>query len=238
MPTLLFCLPFAGGGASFYRAWQAPPSQIRLSPIQLPGREELYTEPYPGCFADMADFAVAQMVEAARDGDRIALFGHSFGAVLAFESARLLTVRHGMPPAHLFVSGSGAPSAQLGRTSYHLDDDEFVGRVEELAGYSHPALFEPELRQILLPVLRSDVALHETFQAVDTTPLPVPITAIRGRDDHLVSGADCSAWTEVSALDCHVAELPGGHMYLAEDSGPLLDLVARELAGLYAGRTR
>jgi surfactin synthase thioesterase subunit len=163
------------------------------------------------------------------------LFGHSFGAVIAYEIARRLTEDHDWPPAHLVVSGSLDPTAPVGDRSAGLADDEFVARVEELSGYSHPALADPELREVLLPVLRYDVQQHEVFRRDGVPPLPVPITGVRGASDALVSKADCAGWATVTSAAFELVELPGGHMYLTEDPAGLLRLFGDVVA---ADRTR
>lgn len=232
MRTILFCLPYAGGGATFYRTWPPQPlPELFIEPVQLPGREELFDDPWPASVEAAADVVVDYVLTVAGATDRIALLGHSFGAVLAFEVARRLSVDRARPPVHLFASGSADPTASLGRNSAALPDDEFIARVEQIAGYRHPALAEPELREILLPVLRADVALHESYRADPEPRLSTPITAVRGVNDHIVSAADCAGWKRVTEAGCAVVELPGGHMYLADNPAPLLELVHRTLAG-------
>ncbi|WP_018791067.1 thioesterase II family protein [Salinispora arenicola] len=230
MRTLLFCLPYAGGGASLYRGW--PPTAlpgVTVEPVQLPGREERYGELLPSDFDEVVRAVVTQIDSARAPEDQIALLGHSYGAVLAFEVARRLTARGEVTLRHLFASGSVAPGTPLHRPSADLDDDEFVAHVEELAGYRHPALADPDLREVLLPVLRADVAMHESYRASVPPLLSVPVTAVRGRDDHLVSAADCAGWQTVTNAGCKVAELPGGHMYLADDPVALHQLLVRTL---------
>ncbi|MEU8658580.1 thioesterase II family protein [Actinoplanes philippinensis] len=237
MRTLLFCLPYAGGGASLYRGWPATALPgVTVEPVQLPGREERYGEPLPRDLDEVMDEVVTRIGEVREPGDEVALFGHSYGAVLAFETARRLIARGEAPPRWLFVSGSPAPDIPVERPSADLDDDDFVSRVEQIAGYRHPALADPDLREVLLPVLRADVAVHESYRVRVSSPLPVPVTAVRGRDDHLVSAADCAGWAPVTDAGFEVAELPGGHMYLAEDPAALHELILGTLTGATAGK--
>ncbi|MCS7483566.1 thioesterase II family protein [Umezawaea endophytica] len=230
MTHKLFCFPYAGGGASFYRAW--PDTGLHgfeVRPVQLPGREELFIEPFHADVAAAADDLTGKIARSLGPSDQVSLFGHSFGAVLAFEVARRLVDFR--PPLHLVVSGSANPVTPLPREAADLDDDQFVARVEKLAGYTHPALADPDLRDIVLPALRHDVALHESYVAQDLRPIPVPITVVRGADDHIVSRQDCEEWAVATSDRCDQVELPGGHMYLVDDPSALFDLLRRVSAG-------
>ncbi|HEV2738184.1 MAG TPA: alpha/beta fold hydrolase [Candidatus Elarobacter sp.] len=220
--TVVFCFPYAGAGASVYRGFTSPAAAgIAVAGIQLPGREELFDEePYATIGVAAADLA-AQVLESAR-GRRYWLFGHSFGAVLAFEVARRLCGSRAAAPQRLVVSGSVAPGTSLGRSSSGLTDDEFVARVEQIAGYAHPALNEPELRELLLPALRVDVALHESYRPASAAPLDIPITALRGTVDTSVSAADCAQWAAWTSNDFAYMEIGGSHMYLVEDPAALI----------------
>ncbi|WP_424187029.1 thioesterase II family protein [Actinokineospora sp. G85] len=230
MTHKLFCLPYAGGGASFYRAWpDSGPRGPEVCPVQLPGREERFAEPLHESIDQAADDVVRRITPAVGQGDAVSLFGHSFGAVLAFEVARRLSGL--LPVAHLVVSGSADPLTPLPREAVDLDDDQFVARVEQLAGYTHPALSDPELRDLVLPAMRRDVALHESYVVGDRTPIAAPITVVRGADDHIVSAADCAGWAQLTSAHHEYVELPGGHMYLVDDPARLLDLLGRVAVG-------
>ncbi|MGW0778609.1 thioesterase II family protein [Streptomyces sp. NPDC002835] len=230
-PIPILCLPYAGAGATFYRGWPALPAGIELVPLQPAGREERYHEdPYTDLESAVAD--LSKLVAPYAEAGPYALFGHSFGAILAYELARALPAA-GLPaPGLLIVSGSAAPRVPIGRHSASLDDEEFVARVEQLAGYVHPALADPDLREVVLPVLRADVDLHESYQLADGKPLPVRVTVFRGASDHLVTEEDCRGWADVSTAGCSQVEFDGGHMYLAEDPLPVL----RAMAELVAAR--
>ncbi len=223
----LFCLPFAGAGATVYRAWPSPADDsLHVVPLQLAGREERFAEPF---YADIESAGLDQVraIQAALAPDEpFALFGHSFGATLAFEVAHQLARLDDRRLVHLFVSGAPAPHVPLGRDSLPLDDDAFVASVEKIAGYTHPALADPDLRELVLPVLRADVVLHEGYRARERHPLDVPLTALRGQADHVVSEEDCRSWTRWSQRPLRSIELPGGHMYLVDDPARLLREIA------------
>jgi surfactin synthase thioesterase subunit len=226
----VYVLPFAGGGAGFFRPWRAPGARVGLDvvPIQLPGREERFGEPLPTDAVVVAKDLAAN-VEARSGAGSLAVFGHSLGAVLAFELTRELLSRGKVNVQHLFVSGS--PSPWRGRSGHAtgLSDEEFLARVNEFAGYRHAAFDNPDLRALLLPVLRADVAMHESYLAASQDPIGVPITAIRGAGDQLVSRAALKEWGAVTSAAFDIAELDGGHMYLTDNPAALLTLFSRVL---------
>lgn len=229
--TKLVCLPYAGAGASFYRPWAALAGDaLEIVPLQLPGRERLIDEePYRDVHRAV-DALMPQLRERLGSGDqRVALFGHSLGAVLAYELAHRLVAEPGVELVHLFVSGSPRPGQGREQRATGLSDDDFLARVGEFAGYSHPALDDPEMREMLLPTLRADVEMHEAY--VPSTPLPLdaPLTVIRGEEDALVGHDDAASWKEASGRDFEHVEIAGGHMYLTESASALVDLIVSKV---------
>jgi surfactin synthase thioesterase subunit len=225
---MLLCLPHAGAGASFFLPWNdlAGPG-LSVQPVQLPGREELIDEePY----RDVASAIRGIDAELPPLPERVALFGHSFGAVLAFELARTLEARGDITVEHVFVSGSPGPSATRVPRASGLDDDEFLDRVQEFAGYRHPAFDIPELREVILPTLRADVLAHEEYRPPSPAPIRAPITCLRGSDDHLVSADDAAAWHASTSSGFELVTFPGGHMYLLEQADVVCKTIADRMA--------
>lgn len=233
--TTLVCLPFAGAGASFFRPWQRMAGEhLTILPLGLPGRERRIDEdPYTD--ARTATDGLLGDLRAALGADpgqprRIALFGHSLGAVLAYELAhRLAAEPDGTDLVRLFVSGSPHPAEQRTRRATGLPDDAFLARVNEFAGYTHEALDDPEMRELILPTLRADVEMHESYTPSTDLALPVPLTVLRGSHDELVGRDEAAAWAKTAAGDFRTVELPGGHMYLTESAGALLAVVRADL---------
>ena len=199
-PVPVLCFPFAGAGASVFRRCQEyPTGALRICPVQLPGREERFDEPP---YTDVAHAAVdllPQVLELVDGSPRVALFGHSLGAVLGYETAHQLAQIDGLTVVQLFVSGSPGPWTRRERRATGLTDDQFLQRVREFAGYSHPAMEHPELRELLLPTLRADVAMHEDYLAPSDKRLAAPITSIRGAADELVTAEQSVEWATATS---------------------------------------
>ncbi|MFD0165912.1 thioesterase II family protein [Streptomyces decoyicus] len=231
-PVPVLCLPYAGAGAGFFRKWrQSAPAGLLLEPLQLPGREERTDEEPHRDVARAVHALLPEALDAVRGHSRVAVFGHSLGAILAYELARALEERTELPVAHVFVSGSPAPERGRAPQAAALDDAEFLARVEELAGYRHPALESAEFRELLLPTLRADVAMHESYRPPSDEPVEAPVTCLRGADDVLVTEQDAREWHTTTSGPFTYAEMPGGHMYLADAAPQVLGLVAATLEG-------
>ncbi|MEV0455762.1 thioesterase II family protein [Catellatospora methionotrophica] len=226
----LLCFPFAGGGAGFFGAWRRLGSpHADVIGVQLPGRESRLREAPVSNVADaVAAVLPAVQAETAKPG-RLALFGHSSGAILAFEVARRLDAIDPGRLAHLFVSGTTAPWQPRPGRATGLPDDEFIATVQGIAGFSHGALNEPRLRDLLLPALRADIQMHEDYRTPVGTSVSVPVTALRGQDDALVTADEAAEWSKATRSRFDSSELPGGHMYLTDQREALLALIGANL---------
>jgi surfactin synthase thioesterase subunit len=235
LPVPLLCLPYAGAGASVFWPWtKSANAGLSVVPVQLPGREErLAEEPYRDAH-QAADALLPEVLALIGESTRVALFGHSLGAVLAYELTRRLVGQTHVAVAHLFVSGSPGPwRSRVGRAS-GLADEEFLAQVETFAGYRHPVFDDPDMRELLLPTLRADVTAHENYRPTTDVPLDVPITAVRGADDQLVSTAQAAQWRTATSARFALTEVAGGHMHLVEHPEALLDLIGAVLDALAA----
>jgi surfactin synthase thioesterase subunit len=221
--TALVCLPFAGAGATFFRKWRPlAPEQLTLVPVQLPGREEKFYEP-PHTDVGKAMDEVCPAVLPLLDGaDRVALFGHSLGAELAYELAWRLA-GHGVDVRRLFVSGAPGPRNRAVERVSELDDEGFLEGLRRVAGYRHPAMDHPEMLQVMMPFLRADSEMHENYQSAHPDRLAVPITSLRGRDDELVSAAEAAEWADETSAGFNAVELDGVALL-----GTIADELARE----------
>lgn len=222
----LVCFPFAGAGASFFRPWSARlAGQFDVLPVQLPGREKRFDDaPHTSVSAAISE-VLPELSRRLRGRSDVVVFGHSLGAVLGYELARRASREGGFEVKRLVVSGSPAPAQQRDRRATGLSDDEFLQQVSDFAGYSHPVLEDPEMRDLLLPVLRADVEMHEGYLPGQLDVLAASITCLRGRDDALVSLADSARWQEVTGQPLDLVEVAGGHMYLVDEPERLFEVL-------------
>jgi len=231
MSISLVCIPFAGSGAGFYRPWDAiDTAPFDVVPMQLPGREERFVDPPHSDVVTAAKELAPQILDRVPSGPLV-LFGHSLGAVVAFETAREL-VRSGTDRLVCLVV-SGSPGPWTGRTARAtgLADEEFLTRVVEFAGYRHEAFDDPDMRELLLPLLRADVAMHEDYRSASGEPLSVPVIALRGDRDSLVDADAVEQWRAATSERFVSREIPGGHMYLVDGPAQLVSVIGPLVAG-------
>ncbi|MEV7193314.1 alpha/beta fold hydrolase [Streptomyces sp. NPDC093510] len=232
--TRLLCFPHAGGSASAYHPLSAAVTGV-VEPlvVQYPGRQERIGEP----FAERAD-EVAEAVLAALpgwdEGAPTALFGHSMGAILAFETARRMTAA-GHPPVALFVSGRQAPTVPprvaVERPVSEMSDTELVEEMRKLSGTANELLATPELLPIILPPVRADYRLLENHVHRSGPPLDCPVIALTGDADPRVTVEGVRAWESETSGDfsCHV--LDGGHFFLDRHRAYVTEVIASSPAG-------
>lgn len=227
----LFCFPYAGGAASIYRTWPDQlPEEIDVCPVQLPGREGRIREaPLTGTEAAL-DALEAGLGNELDRGPH-AFFGHSMGAVLAFELARRRRAAGLGEPVHLFASGRSAPTEpDLDEPIHDLPPEPFRQRLRELNGTPPEVLDHPELMQLVEPLLRADFQLVETYEYRPGPPLSCPITAIGGIGDDHVSQEQIEPWREMTKGPYRQHMLPGDHFFLnGEARGDVLRIIARAL---------
>jgi medium-chain acyl-[acyl-carrier-protein] hydrolase len=224
----LFCLPFAGGGASRYRDWPKYfPDDVEVVPIQLPGRESRFCEPAIDSVEVLAD----QLVDGISGYlDRpFALFGHSMGAFIAFELARRLR-QSSLEPVHFFASGCRAPHLPSRSPNRHgLTDSQFIAALRQLNGIPPDLLENTEFIDLLLPMIRSDFKLAETYRFRPQLPLCCPVSAFGGRDDDEVTHGDLDAWSHHTSGSFDVHLLSGDHFFVNSSRATLLRLVSSRL---------
>lgn len=227
----LFCFHYAGGSASLYRTWPAWLAErqptLEVCAVQLPGRENRLRE---APFTQMDELLRALLAAVRPALDRpFVLFGHSMGAIIAYELAQALQRMGGPLPAHLLVSGRRAPSLPDPFVHLHnLPTDEMLRAIGQRYG-NLPALIleDAELRAIYAPLLQADFTLVETYQPSSLTPLACPITALGGDADPFATEADLRAWQPLTQSQFALHLLPGGHFYLQEQTDALLAHIVR-----------
>lgn len=228
----LFCFPYAGGAAFIFRNWADHiPTSVELCPVQLPGRGERIAEPPYVNIPQLID-ALADSLLPCLDKP-FAFFGHSLGALISFNLAHKLSREHGLEPLHLFVSGRHAPQLpDLSPIVYNLPEEEFVAELKRLNGTPAEVLEHFELLQLILPRLRADFELCQTYQHQARPPLGCPITAFGGLLDGDVSREQLEAWAEHTSVTFSLRMLPGDHFFIHSSELMLLQMITLELQRL------
>ncbi len=220
----LFCFTWAGAGAGAYRTWgDAFGADIEVSGICLAGREGRHAEPRALRMSELVD-DVAPVIAACSDRP-FAFFGHGLGALLAFEVSRRLRDLRKRLPRHLFVSGAAAPHLAPSRAPLHqLDDDALAEALQEFGGAPREFLTNPALMKLILPAIRADLTVQETYTCEPAARLNVHFTVIAGYDDPDLRIQDLTPWgrhCSVGAIE--VLQFDGGEFYLLEQPQPLLE---------------
>lgn len=196
--------------------------------MQLPGRGNRLREPVISRLQPLAEES-ARALRPLFDKP-FAFFGHSMGALLAFEIARLLRADSGPRPAHLFLSGRQAP--QIPPTTaptYNLPEPEFLEELRRLEGTPPEVLDQPELMQLMLPLLRADFEVVETYEYREEPPLDIPFTVFGGVGDKEVSREELEGWCKQTSASCRLRLFPGDHFYINTARELLLEKITREL---------
>jgi medium-chain acyl-[acyl-carrier-protein] hydrolase len=225
----LFCFPYAGGSAQIYRAWpQRLPPSVEVCAVQLPGRGNRLREPP---FTDL-DTLVRALAEALLPylDQPFAFFGHSMGALICFELAHRLRERGSPGPIQLFVSGHRAPQLKRDEpTSYDLPEPELLEELRRINGTPREVLEHPELIQLMLPLLRADFKVVQTYLYAPRAPLDTPLTAFGGLRDADVSREQMAGWREQTTAEFSLHMLPGDHFFIQTSEALLLEVLSRRL---------
>ena len=218
----LFCIPHAGAGASAYVAWRNGfPDWIEVCPVQLPGRENRYGEPVP----DDMHTLVAMLAEALEPLlDRpVALFGHSMGALIAYELAVQWMNGGGPVPRHLFLSGCLPPHRMEDRTLAGEEDGELLDLLRSYNGMDPALLGAEEFVDFIVPVFRRDLRLVDSFvRNPAQPPLPCPVTVFSGVEDPFVDPEQAAEWEAYAGGGFQLRLFAGDHFYLRDSKDDII----------------
>lgn len=210
----LFCFPYAGGSAFNFMPWRAAldPS-IEICAVQLPGRGARITEaPIASISALLRVLAPAITQNSQMP---FAFFGHSVGALIAFELARYLQL-HGIGgPERLFMSGCQAPQYRSPTRRLHeLPDAAFLDELRSYNGTPVEVLENRELMELMLPTIRADFALAENYVYRSGLRLQAPVSVFAGKNDDNKLPGQVDGWKNETARDCRVIWFEGGHFFV------------------------
>jgi surfactin synthase thioesterase subunit len=226
----LICFHFAGGGASAFSSWHsALPADVEVCAVQLPGREDRLQE---ARFSELEPLIAATLsgIGPALDGScPYALFGHSMGALVAFELARELRRRRQVGPRLLIASGASAPQVRSMTTNHDKPRAELVQFLRSLGGTPEALLQDEELLDVFLPIFRADLAVCETYRYYEEPRLTCPIVALGGEDDQHCPAEEVKAWREQTEGRFRSHFFPGGHHFIRHSAPAVLMTVCASI---------
>jgi surfactin synthase thioesterase subunit len=226
----LFCLPCAGGGASFYRTWQSTlSSEIEVVPVCLPGREQRLGEPA----IDTIEHMITTLKNAILPLLDIpyAFFGYSMGAIIAHHLACQLAHDGSPSPAHVFIAALRSPDLPLCRSPFHsLPSDKLWQEIAKYGGTPQEILESDEFRSLLEPSLRADFRLAETTLSGHLKPLDCPITVFGGTTDPSPRPEELDGWRHATNRPVEINTYQGGHFFVKAHENALLRVIASALA--------
>lgn len=226
----LICFPHAGAGATAYAGWAALlPPEIELVAVQLPGRQNRIAE---RPFRDWSPLVTA-LCYALRPvlAGRYAFFGHSGGALLAYELARAVRSRGGRGPGHLFVSAQPAPDTTGVQQLHRLPAEQLRAEVLALGGIEPEVAADPDAMAALLPLLRTEFGLWERYRPTPGAPLDCPVSALCGEADRRAPAGSVDRWRTCTTAEFDRQTYPGGHFYLSRASAEVVSFIGRKMLG-------
>lgn len=225
----LFCFPYAGGGSSIFRTWnQDLPNWVEVCPVQFPGRENRIQEKP---FEKMQELIAATAKALMPYFDLpFAFFGHSMGAWIAYDLACYLRKNNNLLSRHLFVSGRFAPHIPDPDRLHLLPEKEFKEQLRVYNGTPLAILENDEIMQLIMPLLRADFSVCETYSYTPKEPLECSMSAFSGKDDHMVDIEGLQAWQKHTTSKFRTEIFPGDHFFLRTAQKDLLKFISKDLA--------
>lgn len=227
----LWCIPNAGAGVMAFRGWADALPHVEVGLASLPGRDSRRREPGPASLHEAAHALTACLDDGP--SPPLMLFGHSMGALIAYEMAHELTAQ-GRPPAALVVSGRRAPQcASRFPPVAHLPEAAFIEQMQHrYGGIPDLVLHDEELRAWFVPILQADMALVDRYVPSSLRPLTCPIFVYGGTTDPQTTPAELQAWADRTSGSCHLRWFAGGHFFTETARTDVLATIARDVASV------
>lgn len=229
----LYCFAYAGGHAGVFSSWQkAMEPRIEICGIQLPGRGSRLREPPLTNMAELVKL-ISHAIIAADDGRPFAFFGHSFGALLAFEVARYSQRIGASLPSHLVISGCEAPTHRTRLSGIcDMDDAALIEKVSKLDGTPPEVLSNLEIMTLLLPALRADFTLASEYEYQPGSILTMPMTILAGNQDQCGQWHLVGRWADETCRESQLYWFNGGHFFIISQRSEVLKCLRSRLAHL------
>jgi len=213
----LLCFPYAGGSAWMFRPWASQLSEnVEILAVELPGRGKRLAEPALTDLPSIVQALGPQLLPHLNIP--FAVFGHSMGALVAFEICQWLRRSAQITPVHFWASAARAPHLAVQPPLMHtLEDDAFINRLKQYKGTPTSVLNNIELMNLMLPTLRADFTVLETYVYRPSAPFIFPITGLWGESDKIVSQTDVAAW-ETHTPNFTLQAISGDHFFIHQSS--------------------
>jgi medium-chain acyl-[acyl-carrier-protein] hydrolase len=227
---IFFCLPYAGGSASIYNQWKYKlENYITLFPIELAGRGSRITEPFYADLEAAVEDVFATISKEISTQDYV-IFGHSMGALITYELVQKIKTSNIKQPLHVFFSGRKPPHIRREIIYSSLSEQAFEKEIMLLGG-TPPELFKyPELKQIFIPILRSDFKLSETVEQRDQISiLPYNISILVGKDEE-IKESEANQWRKYTSKTCSIHFINGGHFFLLKEADAVTNVINHSLS--------
>ncbi|MBN6040626.1 thioesterase II family protein [Amycolatopsis sp. 195334CR] len=219
------CFPHAGGSASWYHPMSAALSpRAEVCSVQYPGRQDRRGERPVDDVTELAG-RIAGVLAGLADRPLV-FFGHSMGAVVAYEVARAFAARGLEAPAHLIASGRRGPGTHRDERVHERDDDGIIAELKLLSGTDTRVLGDEEILRMIMPAVRADYRAVETYRPAPGPRLSCPVTVLTGDRDPKTELGEAHAWAEVTDGPVEVKVYPGGHFFLTRHLEAVLELTA------------
>lgn len=227
----LFCFPYAGGGSYIYTDWVHDfPPDIELIAVQPPGRGRRFAEPAFVRIDALIQNLSQTLLDNFNDGIPFAFFGHSMGALVAYELTQTLRQQGNPQPHMLFVSGHRAPHVPDRYPPVHkMPKETFINKLRDYNGTPQEILDNNEFLELFLPTLRADFTLCETYSYQERDPLHCPIFAFGGISDPQITTEDINAWQAHTTNTFRMRMFVGDHFFLREAQSTLTALIRAAL---------
>lgn len=227
----LFCFPYAGGSSAVYMGWKKHLSdKIELRPLDLAGRGRRISKPLYNSIEEVIEDIFPQIKNELCDSP-YSIFGHSMGAILAYELVRKARIHKLREPDHVFFSGRVPPFIFPGTKNHLLPNSEFIKLLEEFGGMNEEILSNQQLLSLFLPIIRADYKIVELYKHIeDGFKLDCDITILNGKMDRLANRDDVSKWKECTNKACTFYEFDGGHFFINDYKSKILEIINNTLS--------
>lgn len=224
----MICFPPAGAGAGFFRDWHDSLPRTRIVPVQLPGREERFSEPPMADAKEIATEVAAAIM--AEQWPEVVLLGYSYGSVLAFETARQLEAEGMTRVSAVLACARAAPGDVARETTADWPDADLLAYVRGLGGLPPEVDAEPAFLDLLVPIFRADFRANDLYEVNPSSKINAPIVTIAGISDPAMDNGRGEAWGKLTRTCHQLVNVEGGHFFVLDNPESSFDAIQRAAA--------